>query len=303
MASARGHLDGSDCCLNMMHMNPILLRWITRSAYDIPGNVTDDLIYGMFLPCCTINQVLQTTRQYRRPYPGSGKEANGLPFSSQNNKECFADCIYSTFCLPCAIGTTLNTSTGMPFLMGCLCSNYCIARNIVRYQYRLQGNDCWDDCATPYAVCVGGCIVSFFCPCAEFIICPYMVSMVMMMLGTAKERGNPKSSSPNGSYLFPMPNTGIAFTVPNNLGGAIYATATMGSAPMVNAYMAPSTASPPYFAPVSQPGIQMQPTVINTTNTYPTPYPATYGMAPEPMFAVQQPQTVEYERGVASNPH
>ena len=85
--------------------------------------------------------------------------------------------MYSMCCSPCAIGTTLSNTVGkmnyksqptyihhdkfiypsltfplflgMPFFMGCCCVSLCGARNIVRYQYRIGGDECFDDYCLP----------------------------------------------------------------------------------------------------------------------------------------------------------
>lgn len=286
----------------MTHLNPVLLRWITRSAYNIPGSDCEDVLYGLFLPCCTVNQVLQTTSRYGRPFPGVGREANGLPFVAQNNKDCCANCCYATFCLPCAIGTSLNMSMGMPFYMGCCCASYCISRNLLRYQYRLQGQDCFDDCCSPYAIFCGGVIASMFCPCAQCIVVPYLISMVMMMLGAAKDRGNPDPTSRHGSYLHPLPSAmmmstmmppGVPFSVPTSAvaAGVVYTTATVQPAPMVSDVTVVAPAQGMQMQPiVMQPAygggaMQMQPTVMQPAygSSASIPYP-TAGAAAQPKF-------------------
>lgn len=201
MGSARGKLDGSSCCVTCFHMNPIVLRWITRSAYNIPGSDLEDCMYGLFCPCCTINQVAQTASQLGKPYPDVGPEHNRYPPSIQQNADCCENCCYTTFCLPCAIGTTLQSSMGMPFWMGCLCSNFCIARNLVRYHYRLSGSDIGEDCLLPYGTCCLACVLSAWVPCAMCCTCPLFIGMIMNTLNEAKTRGNANPGAPNGSYL------------------------------------------------------------------------------------------------------
>jgi hypothetical protein len=261
----------------MTHLNPVLLRWITRSAYNIPGSDREDVLYGLFLPCCTVNQVLQTTSRYGRPFPGVGREANGGAFRPPSN-DFWENCCYATFCLPCAIGTSLNMSMGMPFYMGCCCANLCISRNLLRYQYRLDGQDCFDDCFKPHAVFFGGAVASVFYPCAQCIVLPYLISIVAMMLGAAKNRGNPDPLSPHGSYLHPLPSAivmstmlppGVPFSVPSSAAaaGVVYTTATVQPAPMVSdvTVVAPTKSNDLQIQP-----IVMQPAYGNASIPYPT---------------------------------
>lgn len=199
MGTARSQLDGSDFCVTCFNINPIVLRWATRSAYHIRGELWEDCLLGLFCPCCTINQVLQTTKQYGRPHPTVGPEQHNQVFSVLDNNECFANCMYSTFCLPCAIGTSLERSMGMPFILGCCCTNFCIARNLLRYHYRLIGNDCCEDCVAPYSLFAVTYMCAAFIPCVACCTYPYFVTMVMLMVNEAQKRGF------TGSYLSPPP--------------------------------------------------------------------------------------------------
>lgn len=190
-------------CVTCYNMNPIILRWITRSAYNIPGSAWEDCFLGMFCPCCVINQVAQTTQRYGRPNAFVGPENNNSFFTAQAGNDCCANCCYATFCLPCAIGTSLEHSMGMPFCMGCMFANFCISRNLMRYHYRIKGSDCMEDCFFPYGICFLATVCSSYIPCVYCMTCPYFVAMIMGLLHESKVRGNPAPNSPNGSYLHP----------------------------------------------------------------------------------------------------
>lgn len=265
MGSARTKMDGSSCCVTCFHINPIILRWATRSAYNIPGSDTEDLCYGLFCPCCVINQVAQTTSQYGRPYAEVGPEYNRYPAAVQQNTECIENCCYTTFCLPCAIGTTLQLSMGMPFWMGCCCSNLCISRNLVRYHYRLNGSDIGEDCILPYGTCCLSCVLSLWIPCLMCCSCPLFIGMVMNTLNEAKTKGNIDPKSPNGTYLRAPARPAIFNTNPVGPtaipAGAIYAQQQQPAA--TYAYVQqPATYTYAQQPAVQQPGIHpagMQP--------------------------------------------
>jgi hypothetical protein len=208
MGTARHQLDGSDFCVTCFNINPVLLRWATRSAYNIPGNEWEDCLAGTCCPCCTVNQVLHTTKLYGRPHAAVGPEHNYHMYHAIDDSDCLAHCLYATFCLPCAIGSSLQQSMDMPFLLGCCCANFCIARNLQRYHYRLKGDDCLEDCVAPYGVFALTYCVSAFVPCFACCTLPYFISMVMLMTNEAQRRGK------TGPYLTPAPGQHL---------GAVYA--------------------------------------------------------------------------------
>lgn len=226
MGSARNAMDGSNCMVTCFNMNPVLLRWTTRSAYHIPGSAWEDCVAGVLCPCCTINQVLQTTAQFGHPHGNVGPEHNYHMFHAVNDEECCNQCLYATFCLPCAIGTSLSQSMGMPFFLGCCCSNFCIARNLLRYHYRMKGDDCLEDCLAPYGIFFLTYFLSPFIPCLACCTYPYFVTMVMLMTNEARVRGNA------GAYLTPTQSR-----YANAVGAA--ATVTMAEPPPIAVVYAP----------------------------------------------------------------
>ena len=156
--------------------------------------------------------------------------------------------MYAMCCCPCAIGTTLSNTIGkmnyksypptsimifiytfplflgMPFLMGCCCVSLCGARNIVRYQYRIGGDECFDDYCTPVMVCsVSYCAlactslcVPFFCcwpciPCclgAIFGVYSYFVAVVMKILQESEVQLKARGGVP-GFYLSSPPSSAL----------------------------------------------------------------------------------------------
>lgn len=118
--------------------------------------------------------------------------------------------MYASFCTSCANGTILENTANIPFVLGCFCSNICLTRNIVRYQYRLRGSDCGDDCLSPTLIVCGAYICAYCVPCTMCAAWGYLISLVMQMLSesTNKKTTNGGSASP---YLF-HPN------ISNNMG-------------------------------------------------------------------------------------
>lgn len=156
LASARSHLDDSVyvfniACLPCCCITPV--RWMIRTAYDIPGDAWGDCLRSVFCPCCTINQLLQTS--YKR---GNTSVSGGVAHNSRDFSFFFGTCsndlptcCYTTLCVPCATGASLQVATGMPYILGCCCVTPCGARNIIRYQYRLAGDDVLDELCAPLA--------------------------------------------------------------------------------------------------------------------------------------------------------
>mmetsp|Transcript_24775 Transcript_24775/g.33987 ORF Transcript_24775/g.33987 Transcript_24775/m.33987 type:complete len:156 (+) Transcript_24775:1406-1873(+) len=62
-------------------------------------------------------------------------------------------CLYTCLCFPCFLGDLLKQAYGMPWWMGCCCTNLCFARNSIRYHYRLRStsgtSDCMEECMYP----------------------------------------------------------------------------------------------------------------------------------------------------------
>jgi Cys-rich protein (TIGR01571 family) len=155
LADARGQLDGSNWIVNLLCVSPLMARWMTRTAYNIPGNAHQDCWSGAFLPWCAINQMLQTTRHYgRAPMAGVGPEFNlnnRIGVSQRSNENLFYDACYSVFCSRCAVGYA-SMSIGMPFWLGCCCMNVFEVNSAIRYHHRIRpmwDNEIWLDCTLP----------------------------------------------------------------------------------------------------------------------------------------------------------
>jgi hypothetical protein len=181
---------------------------MVRSAYGIgdPSSWAKDCLYPIVCPCCTVNQLYQTTSRLGNPTTDGGFVFNQNPMMVETCK-C-SSCLHATFCMPCSLGTVLNKSVGMPHLMGCCCFNLFSARNILRYQYRLKphsGSDVMEECFIPYMFyCVlGVCANSLICicpcvyPCLFPLFCGALVTVDMSMLQEAET----KKGGENQAYL------------------------------------------------------------------------------------------------------
>jgi len=146
IAQSRSNLDNSSfmfnmCCMNVFCTSAVTTRWLIRSAYGIEGRPRDDLINGIFCPCCSANQIYQTSKKYGNPTSNGGRPYNTDIFRGDVKRNWINNCLLSTFCNPCSIGLVLQQAISMPFWMGCLFVNSFEARNFVRYQYRIAGED------------------------------------------------------------------------------------------------------------------------------------------------------------------
>lgn len=205
LSHSRTYLDGSSCLFNFFCLSPQASRWMTRTAYGIQGDATNDCLTATFCPCCNANQLYQTTKRNGPASSNGGSVFNSGTFLYSYGSGTFQDCLYSFFCMPCAIGTMLDRTMGMPWYLGCCCVNLCAARNLIRYQYRIRGNDFVEECAIPYATkCVGDIVDKFFPPiwCCLY---GFYVAASMQLLRETEARYNmqprPDTQSHEGRYL------------------------------------------------------------------------------------------------------
>jgi len=142
LAQARSQLDGSPFCFNFVCLNCVAARWMTRTAYGLRGTPVDDTIKSMFFPCCNVNQLYQTTKRYGNPAKFGGRLYNQESYRGDvRKKDCCYNFVLAAVCNPCATGSAVETATGMPWVMACCCVNPFLARNIIRYHWRLKGDD------------------------------------------------------------------------------------------------------------------------------------------------------------------
>lgn len=173
---------------------------MARTAYGI-GDGNDfmgDCVLSICCSCCVTNQLYQTTAARGNPTTDGGAQFNRNPMSPRGC-DC-GMCLYTCFCMPCSVGTVLDMSVGMPFLLGCCCMNVFSARNIIRYHYRLKGkggSDCVEECVLPYVIYVGLMLLSSFIPCAHYGVWVMLVAVNMSSFNEARAKG----SGINRAYL------------------------------------------------------------------------------------------------------
>lgn len=267
MSSARFKLDGSDCYLNCCYLNPIVLRWMTRSAYNISGSECEDVCLGLFCSCCVINQTLQTTKNKGKPFPNVGPGANHQSYLKDDPEYC-CHCLYACCCTPCAVATSVNRAMHMPCWMAFCCSNYCISRSMLRYHYRIEGEDLEEDCL--YPLCAMMAINSVV---LSPLGCLYFTNHTMDMLKETKHRGF------TGNYLSPdlklsfNPTQALAMTV---------------SAPMA----------------MASPVLSYATTTTVPTQPNPSPYQQTMGaQAQAPQFSASPPSMQQPQMPTSPSPY
>lgn len=191
-------------------------RWMVRTAYDI-GNPSDcvmDCLLSTFCTCCVVNQLYQTTSIKGNPTTDGGAHFNTQKFTPTPCN--FVGCLYASFCLPCSLGTILQDSVGMPFFLGCCCFNLFNARNVVRYQYRINHHinstsDCSEECLIPWGVYIlANCTLSFFCPCLQIclfpVLCGAVVAIDMELLNESSTRKGGQNQAYLRGYSLPQSN-------------------------------------------------------------------------------------------------
>lgn len=108
---------------------------MVRSAYGIGGKdeFLEDCMVSTFCYCCVVNQLYQTVIAVGNPTNDGGHKFNRSEMKrvDMDGVLCRSCCAFC--CGPCTVGTMLNMSIGMPFLLGCSCVNFYAARNLIRY--------------------------------------------------------------------------------------------------------------------------------------------------------------------------
>jgi Cys-rich protein (TIGR01571 family) len=188
LAKARTQLDGSDCAYNFFCVGHVPERWMIRTGYGIPGDGCNDLAVACCCFPCSVNQLYQTTKSRGNPTVNGGHEYNKERFNRPNDDRGFwRRLCCGIFCLPCTSGAAMQRGVGMPFWMGCGCMNICTARNIIRYQHRILGNDCLDECILPSLLLLAaGASVLF--PLLFLCIAPVIVARSMQVQAQSESR-------------------------------------------------------------------------------------------------------------------
>lgn len=188
LASARTNIDDSHWFYNVFCMGHVTERWMIRTAYDIAGSGGNDCLIGSCCIPCSANQLYQTTKSYGNPTLNGGRVYNKESFSRPaDDKGIIKRFCCAVFCNPCTTGQALSTAVGMPFWMGCLCTNMCTARNIIRYQHRIIGHDLLDECLLPSLLGLATGAALFFLPLL-LCVAPVVVTRSMQIQAQAESR-------------------------------------------------------------------------------------------------------------------
>lgn len=152
IASTRHTLDGSNWFVNCCCLGATAARYLTRTAYGIPGSAQWDCCTSACCTCCVINQMYQTSQTKGKiAMENVGPEFNKNKRTGCQRRNCLGivyDVFYTTLCTPCATGYLLESS-GVPCWFGACCISPLAAVNIHRYRRRLEGNcggECVEDC-------------------------------------------------------------------------------------------------------------------------------------------------------------
>ena len=176
-AEARSDLDQSDTAFTLLTMSPCLVRWLIRSAYEIPGSTCEDILTVTCCCPCAINQMFQTTSVIGPPAEGYGKSYNVNAMVSDYPFNLF-DNLYSCFCGRCMTADNMQKMINMPWFFGLCCITTQAAHQLARYQYRIKGSDIYDDYWKPTC----NLCICLSCPCLVFcldITSPYKTKNVI----------------------------------------------------------------------------------------------------------------------------
>jgi Cys-rich protein (TIGR01571 family) len=165
LAEARSELDQSDTAFTLLNMTPCLVRWLIRSAYQIPGSACEDVITVTCCFPCAINQMFQTASDIGAPTKGFGKSHN-VNFTISNHPFSIFDNLYSFFCGRCMTADNMQKMINMPWIFGFFCVGAHAAHQLTRYQYRIKGSDIYDDFWKPTC---NSCLC-LFCPILVFCL-------------------------------------------------------------------------------------------------------------------------------------
>ena len=103
---------------------------------------------------------------------------------------------------------------GMPWHLGCCCTNVWAARNFIRYEYRIQGNDVMEEVAAPCGAHCLSNLIQQIIPCAGCVLWA-AYAVLVTQLGM-EVRAHPPNTGP---YLS---GSSAPSTTPSNPAG--YAT-------------------------------------------------------------------------------
>lgn len=216
IAQARTYVDNSPPIYNFCCLNHVVERWLIRSAYNIPGDACADCYTSVFCPCCVANQAYQTAKDRGVPVDNGGRYANVNQFTIPipPPTATVQNYMYSCCCMPCAIGDMMERAVGMPWYLGCCCTNVWAARNIMRYEYRIQGNDVLEEVVAPCGAHFVTNILQQCIPCAGCALWAAYATLITQL--GLEAAAHPQSSGPylsgSAAPVLPAPNVGGGVT-------------------------------------------------------------------------------------------
>ncbi len=121
MAQARTNLDGSNCCFNLLCVNPFVITWLVKSAYGMKQSFKGDCLRFCCLTRCYVNQIYQTTLRRGNPTSDGGAQYNLNPLSKDCCPPTCGYCCFSFWCPSCFMATALQKNIDMPYWLACCC--------------------------------------------------------------------------------------------------------------------------------------------------------------------------------------
>jgi hypothetical protein len=132
--------------------------------------------------------------------------------------------------------------------------NLCTARNLLRYQYRIKGNDFVEECAVPYGLkCIGDILGGMFPPIWLFLYGLFVAgSMQLTHEVEARQQGNlPRGPNSEGRYLAGYHPTALGSDQDGHVGGVAVFSPFAASSPQSVApegyYRVPGASSAPEY--------------------------------------------------------
>lgn len=206
------HSGGCLCRLLYLYLLPLLY---VNTLVNPVGTLMK--LTFIFDSCIGVaNQAYQTAKDRGNPVNNGGRYANVNNFVTPipPPTATVQNYLYSCFCMPCAVGDMLERAVGMPWYLGCLCTNVWAARNLMRYEYRVQGNDVLEEMVLPCGAHLVTNIVQQVVPCAACVLWGAYATLVTQM--SLEAAAHPPSSGAymSGSSAPALPPPNAAGSVP-----------------------------------------------------------------------------------------
>jgi len=163
------------------------------------------------------NQAYQTAKDRGMSVDNGGRYANVNQFNIPipPPTATVQNYAYSCCCMPCAVGDMMERALGMPWYLGCCCTNVWAARNIMRYEYRVQGNDVLEEVVAPCGAHLLTNLVQQCIPCAGCVLWAGYAALVTQLRLEADGRAPSTGAYLSGSAAptLPPPNAAGGVTI------------------------------------------------------------------------------------------